>query len=786
MKKIKGQIYMIIVFVLIALGSLQFVSWICGMAFQNTCVELREQYIAVQVKDLINTIETSVNFGKDIKSYYGMEELLGKISNMSDSPLEAVLVDESGEVLYSTLKNNDESKAILAELYSDQYQEEIENIKEVKADSLDTVDTGKYRTMVFPLYQNGESFLGHMIVVYQTDSLVTAENYSDQAALFRIWAVVAVMLIAFYGITQRSQNDQWYIKFMPVILIMAGMLFYIVNMFTVYQDRYNVIITENATSSAALVQDSIDSLLEKGFDAERIEEVSDFINQKVAANDSIGNISIGRIYYNTSDTPEVHAEDSLLHMPIAGTDMQMEVSISQSYINSKIINMTLTFIVIFIICLMITYELTYFGEIISVRMSKDFNTDAPRQYESISSLIRLLSFVSYTAIYTSMPYAAVIMRKWDASVFGLSQSVSASLPLTVELSLIMLGSVMIQRLFKNEKVNRVGIMIFPFLILGNLACTTASSPYILIGLRAFCGIGFAFLKYWLNTLVAAGSEDAKGVGVNYAKLNGGLLGGITVGASLGAILAQALGYQSNYYFTVLMSMAVMAVMVLCVPFKFLESRRKPVQQSGETKKSGKESIFANPAVLKVLLLGCVPLNIGLMYVVAFLPVYMDNVGQSALATSYAYLINGLSGVYLGVVMVSMLKKMSQKGSVVFAMILGAIGILVLTLNESLVVIMVSAAVMGLFDGFGTPKITSYFTSMPEVQNQDTAGMLTIFNSVGSGVQILCPMLYNILIQPDGDTLYLLIFGICYAVVAVVFFLFMGDKKQWKPSRLKEG
>ena len=181
------------------------------------------------------------------------------------------------------------------------------------------------------------------------------------------------------------------------------------------------------------------------------------------------------------------------------------------------------------------------------------------------------------------------------------------------------------------------------------ACTAASSPYVLIGLRAFCGIGFAFLKYWMNLLVAAGSRDAEGVRENCARLNGGLLGGITVGASLGAILAQAMGYQSNYYFTVLISVGVMAVMLLCVPFRFLDARRGPGEAAVRSEK--KERIFTNAAVLKVLLLGCVPLNIGLMYVVAFLPVYMDNAGQPALATSYAYLVNGLSGVYLGVVLV---------------------------------------------------------------------------------------------------------------------------------------
>ena len=79
---------------------------------------------------------------------------------------------------------------------------------------------------------------------------------------------------------------------------------------------------------------------------------------------------------------------------------------------------------------MITYELTHLAEIISVRTSKEFNQETPEQKAAIGGQIRLLSFLTYTAIYTSMSYTAVIMRNWDATLFGLTKEISASLPLT--------------------------------------------------------------------------------------------------------------------------------------------------------------------------------------------------------------------------------------------------------------------------------------------------------------------------------------------------------------------
>jgi hypothetical protein len=76
--------------------------------------------------------------------------------------------------------------------------------------------------------------------------------------------------------------------------------------------------------------------------------------------------------------------------------------------------------------------------------------------------------------------------------------------------------------------------------------------------------------------------------------------------------------------------------------------------------------------------------------------------------------------------------------------------------------------MGVFDGYGTPTVTSFFTGLYDVRQMDKVGMLTVFNSVGSAVQIICPLLYNVIIQTDGKTTYLTVFGLCFAAVAVLF------------------
>lgn len=772
-KKIQNKILTVVVFAALALGSLQFVTWISRMAFENTCITLQEQYIGTEVSEVVDTIENSVSFGKELKNYYGMDELFNQVCKISEGNIEAAVLNKKGKPLYLSFEDSKKSRKLLSWIYMADYQEKVAKVKG-KNITGENVSLGNYESLVFPIYQGEKEVVGHFLVIYQQKSLLGKNDFSFlEKVKWVIWGAVVIFLSIF--VFSEKEKMQGYMRYVPIVFIMIGMLVHMLFMYQIYRDKYSVMVSKNAKSAAAYLQSSVDNLLKKGLPVERVAEISDYLNQKVKNNVAIESIAIVQSYYNTNGKAE-NKDASILNLEVADGLAQLNVVVSRSYITEKVLMMTLTFGAVFIICLMITYELTHLAEVISVRADKGFNRETKEQLGAVGVQIKLLSFLTYTAIYTSMSYTAVIMRNRDASLFGLSKTVSASLPLTVELLSIMLCSIVIQKIFQNMKLDHLLLFVFSFLILGNIACLSASSPYVLLCLRACSGIGFGFLKYWLNSIVSAGSEDAKAVSRNYAQLNAGLLGGITVGASLGSILAQSFGYLFNYFFTGVLCALVMVFSLIVMPWRMLNARRKSLVEDAKKQPVRMMEVFKNQTSFKAILLGCIPLNIGLMYVVAFLPVYMDNIGQPSIATSYAYLFNGLAGVYLGVAMVERSGKFSKKLSASFTLLLAAIGILILVPSSNVWLVLLSAGIMGLFDGYGTPVITSFFTDLPYVKKADTASMLTVFNSVGSAVQILCPMLYNMLILPNGGTRYLFLFGICYVAVAIVFLCAFGKKE----------
>lgn len=760
MKQLKKDIVTIIILIGLTLLSLEFVSWVCRMAFENTCIELEEQYLATETDEIAANIENSINFGKTLDNYFGMEDVLAQAAGLSDGGLKAVILNTDGKVLYTSFAEKEpEHVDDLAALYAKEFQEKL-----MTAADGEKIEAGSKTAMVFPVYERKNNLAGYLCMLYEPQNLIHEEHkVNTQTVLFLILEIVTVLLmlvLTSYSVHKNPKTGQ----LASSLVMMGGMLCYILFLFVSYRSSYQTLVEQKAQQAAVSVQAEIERLVDKGLDAGQLYRIDHYIEKRVESSQSLQKITI-----QTGEDRQLQkeAEKGVLYFSSASGRVWMEAEINQDYINEKISLMLITFGAIFAVCLMIAFELTNLAGIISVRISGDFNRKTKSQAAAISAQIRVLSFMAYTASYASMPYAAVIMRSWNASVFGLSAAVSASLPLTVEMVSILAASALIQKVFRGMRPDWLMIFIFPFLILGNAACIRVSSPLLLIGMRAFTGVGTAFLKYWLNNLVAAGSADEESFSLNCGRLNAGLLGGITAGAALGAVTAQAMGYQFNYMFTAAVYVVLSLWALFTMPWKLLVHGEQEGEDKKESSSGSFAGIFENPRILLTLLFGCVPLNIGLMYVVSFIPSYMSSIGQSAAASSYVYLVNGIAGMYLGVFVLNLLKKKSFYISASAALFLAAGGMRCLLISRSLAAVMLSAGILGLFDGFGTPSITSYFTGLSP-EHSDTAGMMTIFSIVGSAVQIVCPLLYGMLIQADGKMTYLAMFGAAYLLMAVLF------------------
>lgn len=725
------------IYIFILMFSLFFALWISRMEYRNTAIDLKEGYIKTETLDVVNGIETSIRYGKELTNYYGIEDELGEVAGIYEDTIGLVLLGKDGEIISTSLLSDEtQNRKMVIEALDYYDKEDMPSIEQ------EGYVVSGMSVQVFAIHDRRDITIGYLFVMYERDRLYT-ESVDKVTELTPLLIVLIVVLLLLLLIFRRASVN----KYLPIAIVMSGLFVYMLCMFFNYRQAFGTLVENSVTMTQAYVQDSVDELVSKGLPFSKITEMKDYYIEVAHENEAVGAVEI--------------AESGVV------------ASMDPGYLASKLRLLLLSFGAIFAVSLMISYELTFaipvvLNKVLKVGAKKTGGTVSKAvSGESMNSSIRMLSFLLYTAIYTSMPYAAVLVRNEGMQAFNMSTEVTAPLPLTQELIAVLVISLIVQRVYAKESVFKLFCFSMAILAVGNLACLRVSTAIFLILLRTFTGVGFALLKYFLNRFVAAASNSDEEIRANFANLNAGLLGGITVGSSLGSILASGFGYYANYLFTAVLIAIVFVLSVIIIPWDELNAVNADAAEDTSSNTS-LATIFKNKRLRRAVLLTDIPLNIGLMYVVAFLPTYMGVIGQPAIATSYAYLINGLAGVYVGVWMIKALKKLSLKKSVTFSILLGAAGILVLLFGRNAFIVILSAAIMGLFDGYGTPTLTGYFTGVGKKEKGDSAALLTLYGSIGSGVQIICPMLYGLLASPDGNLVPLGVFGVVFALFGVMF------------------
>ena len=168
-----------------------------------------------------------------------------------------------------------------------------------------------------------------------------------------------------------------------------------------------------------------------------------------------------------------------------------------------------------------------------------------------------------------------------------------------------------------------------------------------------------------------------------------------------------------------------------------------------------------------MLLVAVPLNFGLMFVVAFFPSFVSSMGMSDIVTSYGYLVNGLIGIYIGPRLLKALShRIGRTFCVGLSLLIAAGAVFILNIDIPVVILMTSVALLGLFDGFGTPACSDYYVNLGFVKKIGANQALAVLSVVGSVVQTFSPVLYSLILGSGMAGVNIL--GAAFGVCAVLF------------------
>lgn len=397
-----------------------------------------------------------------------------------------------------------------------------------------------------------------------------------------------------------------------------------------YQKRYKDVMFEGAVGISSYIGEIINDLYEKGVDYDRMNGLPEYLAVKVEDSPLLWNVSVVNVYADTSDILTRSSEYNV-SLKISGDDSLntfINVEISKEYIDEKMLGMLLVFAVTFAVALIMIFELLKLPDAMFTRISRNFRQSETVQAGAVAPVLRLGAFIAYTGMYVGIPFSSVLITQWNKSVLGLPVTFLASIPMTAELLATMLCSLFLLPVYRRMDLKLLFSVSAVISALANVLCFFSGSPESLILLRFMSGIGFAGIKYSLNSIVSLGSLTPENTTSNLAALNAGLLGGITCGGTLGAVIASSVNVHTSYLIAgVFIFTFVVAVLELS-PWKLFRSNNKESAGKQSGSRLGVFSLVFKPAFLRYMVLVAIPMNIGLMFVVAFFPGFVSSLGPA--------------------------------------------------------------------------------------------------------------------------------------------------------------
>jgi len=831
MKTAMERRWLVIIFTVLIVLSFLFMWWMSFSSFRGGYREIRSQYYGIVAKQVSGELETSIRYGKSLDSFYNIGSLFDKVTGMLGNQVEAAVIRENGAVLYDSFAGKPAEADYRRVIGEPGLAARIAAVPEGQDHSV--LKQGGFNLLGLPILDKTDSVIGHFILIYQDnaneEALITQRDSSllGTLAVMPVPLVLLIVLQFFWSrrekkrVTESSAtepaarahaSEALWMRILPAFIVMLGILLQSFVMYGQFQRVYKSTMTDGARGILEYVENTLVSVHERGVAYEKMQGLSEYLTSKVENTPILWNIRISRTIADTDQALLRGKEWTLSKMlegDAGGQSVQIEVDVSEQYMRDKMTGMLLLFLATMAVAAIIVFELTGLPDMLLFRRSPAFRSAGEEGLRRLAPVLRMGAFLSFMGVYASFPYSSVLLRQWGKTIPGLSVDVVASLPITAELLTIMLFSLVLPALLKRRSLRGVLLVSFLLLAAGNALCAFVTGPWGLIALRVVCGIGFAGMKQVTNSIIARGSDGGERTGQHIAAMNAGLLGGIMCGGSLGAVVANSLGLSFAYGLTAVILVAHVLLLLRVVPWhrlmapapepehekivrtrdgaeekvmtadsgkKFRKDAAGPAERSdlgSGVKKESKKRFPVNAEVFRYLLLVTVPLNLGLMFIVAFIPAYIQDRGLPILLVSYAYLVNGLAGIYLGPVLARYLTRKLGKNAGVGVMLgMGAVSLLLLSLRPEVAAILMSTAVMGLFDGFGTPVSMDCFMSLPSVRGRvDVASALAVLGVAGSAIQMISPMAYNFLIMDSrnegsgmpllgaGFLLFALLFGV---------------------------
>lgn len=751
-------------FAVLLLVMLSLISAVCYLNFDQNYREVKQSTFAAMCDQVIGDMETSIQYGKRLDRYYGIDAVLERTQALFDEGvMEVGVLDQEGNLLYSTFASDREVRALVG---SDEARKLA--TASIAAGSYELLSQNDHEALFMPI-MDGDSQVGRFVLCYPTSVYAGQRTVMLQeiAVLFAIVAVLGLVAFFIYYRLLRKKLDtlsaerrQLLTFGVPSALLIGCILITGATNFLFFQDRYENAIREDAVSIVEYVGATTQSLYEKGVPYEEMAGLEHYLAEKVDSLPVLENLRISSILSDSGTVLGASSAADVVSVELTTDEgaLSVEAFISDDYVQEKLRTLFLLFLAMFIFSVVIIYEATRLPAMFSQRRRDAHGSlNDAGTYSYVSANIRLMSFLRTFGNYMYVPYSALLIKQWDQSVGPLGVGVTAALPLSVEGAAQIIGllafPIWIKRPDRRCRLFLSGCLAAMLAI--NVGCFLTHSALVIIVLRFFGGISYAGFMYTVNMVVANGDDGKSRHRLNLSQSNAGVIGGNMCGAGIGALIAALAGYQFSYIASAIVFVLFGICALRLLPWQFLEENGR-VKEAARAQVSEKVPlsqylrIFFSPGVLRYFILVTVPVTFGILFTATLIPTLVTEKGgaSSDILLSYCYIANGLAGFYLGPQVVRLLSgRVSVTVGISGALVFAAAALLLLEVPPFALAVLVATMLLGVFDGYGSPMASDGFLATPQVKSRvSEVTALALHMTLMSLVMTFTPVLIEMLAQ----------------------------------------
>lgn len=748
MKHIPGRIAAIaIMLVVIVLG---FNCWLTVVSLEKNYIDSVAANYAVAGGETQRIVEYAIKYGKPLDNFYGMKELLLKTKGFAKELTDVRIVSPEGKVLYSL------EEATVDTVLSGRLKAQAGSNATLQDKNYILVPEGGYYHIFLPLKSREGSFIGSLVMVLAKD--VVTEGIAPFISLTLKYmmgfaAGAAFLLFIILRLIPVMDGDgkirrKRFLAVFVIVLAVTQIIFGLINNSN-FKDIYFEIVKKNTAITAEIVSHDINSVIKRGVPYSRLSGLDEWLAKVIRSVPELAGINItdnqGGILYKAANASEtMQSENNYKYeKPLLadrdGVSYKLTIALSEAYLAKQAQELLLDSITVAFVSFFFMVEILVFVLIfLQVKASKD--KEAGDGLDTRTEVIRPVAFMFFLATDLSISFIPMQMKSLYQPIAGLSQHAVIGLPISVEmlcagLMTIITGAIIDKKGWRFPFFTGLAVV-----AVGAALSGLAWNGIVFIIARGIVGIGYGFAWMAMRGYVAllpTSAARAKG----FSGLSAGIYAGNICACSLGAMLAARINY-SGVFFVAVAVVAVVAVFALIFTKGSIEPPSSVTATQMPAGNGRWQSFFGDRTVSGLILLITIPSAMCLTgFLNYFFPIYSSSLGLSTANIGRAFMIYGVSIVYLGPLFSRYITNQSRFSLIIpVASSIGVLAMVIFFMQGGIAAALIAIFLFGVADSIGFIAQNTFLLSLPATQMMGQGKALGLFSMTKKLGQMLGPMM----------------------------------------------